>query len=99
MLHLIGFLITGLVAGLLARALVPGRQELSLGKTTLLGAAGALIAGFLGRAAGWYGPDDGAGFIAATVGAIIVLMAYIAIAKSRHPGITGSHRNDIRDAA
>jgi len=97
MLHLIGFLITGLIAGALARAIFPGKQSLSLGKTTLLGAAGALLVGFLGRALGWYGPDDGAGFIAATVGAVLVLAAYVKFAK---PGSTSlSSRDDFRRAA
>jgi len=91
MLHFIGFLITGLVAGLLARAILPGRQDLSIAKTTILGMIGAVLVGFLGRAVGWYGPDDGAGFIASTIGAIAVLVIYITATKK---GSIGSRRSD-----
>lgn len=90
MFHFIGFLITGLIAGLLARAVMPGRQDLSLLKTTLLGAVGALLAGWLGRAVGWYGPEDGAGFIASTLGALIVLGIYIGVSRKKTIGGTTS---------
>jgi uncharacterized membrane protein YeaQ/YmgE (transglycosylase-associated protein family) len=44
--------------------------------TTVLGIVGALLGGWLGQAFGWYGPDDGAGFFAATIGAVVVLLIY-----------------------
>jgi uncharacterized membrane protein YeaQ/YmgE (transglycosylase-associated protein family) len=83
MFHLIGFIITGLIVGLIARAIVPGRDNMGWGLTALLGVIGALVAGWLGRAVGWYGPDDGAGFLASTVGAIIVLLVYHAVSHNR----------------
>lgn len=93
MFHLIGFIIFGFVVGLIARALLPGRQHMTLLKTTLLGMAGSLLAGWFGRAVGWYGPDDGAGFIVSTAGAIIVLVVYHLIARRR--GITGSQNQQF----
>jgi uncharacterized membrane protein YeaQ/YmgE (transglycosylase-associated protein family) len=81
MLHIIGFIITGLIVGLLARAVKPGDDSMGLAKTTLLGMVGALIAGWFGHAVGWYNIDEGAGFIAATVGAVVVLAAYYAITR------------------
>jgi uncharacterized membrane protein YeaQ/YmgE (transglycosylase-associated protein family) len=76
MLHFIGFIIMGFIVGLVARAVKPGNDRMGLGLTTLLGIAGALLGGWLGRAFGWYGPEDGAGFIMATLGAVIVLSVY-----------------------
>jgi uncharacterized membrane protein YeaQ/YmgE (transglycosylase-associated protein family) len=99
MFHFIGFLITGLVAGLLARALMPGRQGLTLLKTTLVGMVGALIAGWLGRSLGWYGPEDGAGFVASTIGAFVVLGIYVAVAKKGTVGRITSDRDYPRKAA
>ncbi|RYZ68591.1 MAG: GlsB/YeaQ/YmgE family stress response membrane protein [Proteobacteria bacterium] len=83
MFALIGFIISGLIIGLIARALKPGDDSMSLTKTTLLGMAGSMIAGWLGRAVGWYGPEDGAGFIVSTVGAIALLAVYYAITHKR----------------
>lgn len=91
MLHLIGFIVTGFIVGLLARAALPGRQDLTLGKTVLLGIVGSLIAGWFGRAVGWYGPDDGAGFIASTLGAIVVLVIY---ARATHRRLTNFSDKD-----
>ena len=63
----------GLVAGLLARALKPGNDKLSLLWTIVLGIAGALLAWFIGGAVGWYAPGEPAGFIASVVGAVVLL--------------------------
>lgn len=68
------FLLVGFIAGLLARAIMPGNDAMGWLWTTLLGIGGALIAGFLGRALGWYEPGDvGVGIVAATIGAIVLL--------------------------
>lgn len=72
----LGWILFGFVVGLIARALMPGRDPLGLIGTTVLGILGALLGGWAGRALGWYGSNDTAGFIAATVGAIIVLLLY-----------------------
>ena len=79
MLYFIGFIITGFIVGLIARALKPGDDNMGFAKTTLLGIAGAVIAGWFGRAVGWYAPDEGAGFIFSTLGAIVVLSVYYMI--------------------
>jgi uncharacterized membrane protein YeaQ/YmgE (transglycosylase-associated protein family) len=68
--------IIGLVAGALAKLIMPGRDPGGIIVTMLIGVAGALLAGFLGRAAGWYSQGEPAGFIAAVVGAIILLGIY-----------------------
>ena len=77
-------LIVGLIAGALAKLVMPGRQGGGMIITMLLGMAGALIAGALGHAVGWYHTgDEGPGILAATVGALIVLVAYGAITRRR----------------
>jgi uncharacterized membrane protein YeaQ/YmgE (transglycosylase-associated protein family) len=69
-------LIIGLVVGLVAKMLMPGRDPGGFIITTLLGIAGAYIAYFLGRAVGWYTEGEPAGFIASVVGAIVLLAVY-----------------------
>jgi uncharacterized membrane protein YeaQ/YmgE (transglycosylase-associated protein family) len=86
MFHIIGFILFGLIVGLLARLLMPGKDRMSLPMTALLGIAGALLAGFLGRLLHWYGPGDRAGFITATLGALLVLFAYNRLVLKRGPG-------------
>ncbi len=83
MLQIIGAIIIGGLAGLLAKLIMPGRDPGGFIITILLGIAGAFVATFLGRALGWYGPDDGAGFIGAVIGAIIILAIYRWIAGRR----------------
>jgi uncharacterized membrane protein YeaQ/YmgE (transglycosylase-associated protein family) len=80
---IIGWIVIGLLAGGIAKLLMPGRDPGGCIITILLGIAGALLAGFLGRAVGWYGPDDGAGFIAAIVGAFVLLLLYRVILRRR----------------
>jgi uncharacterized membrane protein YeaQ/YmgE (transglycosylase-associated protein family) len=69
-------IIIGLVAGVLAKFFMPGKDPGGIIMTILLGIAGALVATLLGRLVGWYQPGETAGFIAATLGAILVLFAY-----------------------
>ena len=82
-------IVIGLVAGVLAKLIMPGPNEPSgFILTTILGIVGAFVATWIGQAIGWYRPDQGAGFIAATVGAIIVLFVYGMIAgRRRDPGV------------
>ena len=77
-------IIIGFVAGVIAKFLMPGDNEpRGFILTTILGIAGAFVATWLGQTLGWYGPNEGAGFIGAIVGAIIVLAAWAAIARQR----------------
>ena len=70
-------ILIGFVAGLIARFLVPGPNNPSgFILTVVLGIAGSFLATFIGQAIGWYRPDQGAGFIAATVGAALVLFIW-----------------------
>ena len=77
-------IIIGFLAGVIAKFLMPGPNEPSgFVLTTILGIVGAFVATYLGQALGWYGPDQGAGLIGATVGAIIVLLIYGMVAGRR----------------
>jgi uncharacterized membrane protein YeaQ/YmgE (transglycosylase-associated protein family) len=73
---LIGTLVIGLIIGAVAKLLVPGRDPGGCLITILLGIAGALMAGYLGRAVDWYEPGEPAGFIASVIGAMLILLLY-----------------------
>jgi uncharacterized membrane protein YeaQ/YmgE (transglycosylase-associated protein family) len=74
-------IVIGFFAGVVAKLIMPGRDPGGFIITTLLGIVGAVVATYLGQAMGWYGPEDGAGFVGAVVGAIILLIVYRLIAK------------------
>lgn len=76
-------IIIGFIAGLVAKFLMPGRDPGGFIITTLLGIIGAVVATYLGQAVGWYRPGEGAGFIGAVVGAVIVLGIYRMIVSRR----------------
>ena len=76
-------IIIGFIAGLVAKFLMPGRDPGGFIITTILGISGAGVASYLGQAVGWYRPGEGAGFIGAVVGAVIVLFAYRMIVSRR----------------
>ncbi len=80
-MHLIGAIIIGFFAGVIAKLLMPGKDPGGFIITTLLGMGGALLATFLGRSFGWYGPNENAGFLASIVGAILILFLYRVIAR------------------
>jgi uncharacterized membrane protein YeaQ/YmgE (transglycosylase-associated protein family) len=82
-MHIIVTIIIGFVAGLVAKLLMPGRDPGGFIITILLGIAGAFVATYLGQAIGWYRADQGAGFIGAVVGAVIILAIYRAIVGRR----------------
>lgn len=73
---LIWMCLIGLLVGALAKWMMPGRDPGGWFVTMLVGIAGAVIAGFLGRLVGWYEPGQGAGLIASLLGAILVLWLY-----------------------
>ena len=78
---LIGTIIIGFLAGLVAKFLHPGRDPGGFIITTLLGIVGAVVATYLGQAIGWYRAGEGAGFLGAVVGAVIILAIYTAMAR------------------
>jgi uncharacterized membrane protein YeaQ/YmgE (transglycosylase-associated protein family) len=73
---ILGWILFGLIVGALAKLLMPGRDPGGIVVTILLGIVGALMGGFLGRLLGLYAPGEPAGFVAATLGAILVLALY-----------------------
>jgi uncharacterized membrane protein YeaQ/YmgE (transglycosylase-associated protein family) len=79
--------IIGLIAGAIAKLLMPGKDPGGLLITMLLGVAGALIAGFLGRMVGWYEPGQGAGIIASILGAMLLLWIYRRMQMSKAGGV------------
>ena len=70
---IIGTILVGFIVGLIARAVKPGNDSMGIIMTTLLGIAGAFIAGFLGQALGWYSAGEPAGWIASVIGAVLLL--------------------------
>ena len=81
---ILGWIVIGGLAGALAKLLMPGRDPGGCIITILLGIAGAVLAGWVGRAVGWYGPNEqGAGFVAAVVGAFVLLLLYRLIVRRR----------------
>lgn len=96
---IIGWIIFGFVVGLLARAIMPGRDSMGFGATAVLGILGGLVAGWLGTALGWYTADSGAGLIAATIGAIVVLGIYNAVVGRRRTRLTDTKSGRDRFAA
>ena len=76
MLSILGWIVFGLIVGVIAKLLMPGRDPGGFIVTILLGIAGALLGGFLGRALGFYGPGEAAGFVMSLIGAIVLLLLY-----------------------
>ena len=92
----IWIVVVGFVAGIIARILSPGpNNPAGFILTTVLGIAGAFLATFVGQTIGWYRPDQGAGFIAATIGALVVLFIWNRLVVHRivpDPGAPGGPR-------
>ena len=83
MFGIIGWILFGLIVGILAKFVMPGKDPGGLIVTILIGIAGAVIGGYIGRTLGWYGPEEPAGFIVATLGAILLLALYRAVAGKK----------------
>jgi uncharacterized membrane protein YeaQ/YmgE (transglycosylase-associated protein family) len=79
----IAWILFGLIVGIIAKLLMPGRDPGGFIVTILLGVVGALLGGFVGRAMGLYGPNEGAGWIVSILGAIILLAIYRMVARPR----------------
>jgi uncharacterized membrane protein YeaQ/YmgE (transglycosylase-associated protein family) len=82
-MHVIGWIVFGLVVGALAKLVMPGRDPGGIIVTMLIGIAGSLFGGFLGRAMGLYGPGQAAGFLMSFLGAVILLMLYRMMIRRR----------------
>ena len=83
MFGLLGWIFFGLIVGALAKLVMPGRDPGGIVVTILLGIVGAVIGGFVGRALGFYGPNEAAGFLMSFLGAVVLLVIYRAIAGRR----------------
>jgi uncharacterized membrane protein YeaQ/YmgE (transglycosylase-associated protein family) len=81
MAGILGWIVFGLIVGVIAKLVMPGRDPGGIVVTAFLGVAGALVAGFLGHFAGLYAAGDPAGFITSVLGAILLLFTY---RKLRH---------------
>jgi uncharacterized membrane protein YeaQ/YmgE (transglycosylase-associated protein family) len=75
-MELMGWIFLGLIAGAIAKFIMPGRDPGGCIVTMLLGIAGALLAGYIGRIAGFYQEGQRAGFLAAILGAVLILFVY-----------------------
>ena len=80
---IITWILFGLVIGVIAKLLMPGRDPGGFIVTILLGIAGALLGGFIGRLMGFYGPDESAGWIMSILGAIVLLLLYRMMVRRR----------------
>ena len=83
-MHILWMLIIGLVAGALAKLLMPGKDPGGVIVTMLLGVAGSFVAGFIGRSLGHYQHGDRPGLIASVIGAFILLGAYRLYLRATH---------------
>lgn len=75
-MHIIGWIVFGVVVGIVAKFLMPGRDPGGFVITAILGIVGALVGGFVGRSIGWYREGDPVGFVMAVIGSIILLALY-----------------------
>lgn len=73
---MIGFILAGLIIGAIAKFVMPGRDPGGIIVTMLIGVAGAVLAGWAGRALGFYGPEEPAGWISSIIGAVALLALY-----------------------
>jgi uncharacterized membrane protein YeaQ/YmgE (transglycosylase-associated protein family) len=77
----LGWIVFGLVVGVIAKFLMPGRDPGGFVITVILGIVGAVVGGFIGRTLGWYREGDPVGFVMALIGAIILLVVYRAVSR------------------
>ena len=80
-MHILWTIVIGFVVGLIAKLIHPAKEHMGFIMTVLLGIGGSLLATFAGKAIGWYQPGQGAGFIGALIGAIVILVVYGAMMK------------------
>ncbi len=82
-MNILAWIFFGLIVGIVAKLLTPGRDPGGIIVTILLGIAGALVGGYLGRAMGWYHTGQPAGFLMAVLGSIILLILYRLVVPRR----------------
>jgi uncharacterized membrane protein YeaQ/YmgE (transglycosylase-associated protein family) len=80
---ILAWVLFGLVVGIIAKLLMPGRDPGGFIVTILVGIAGAVLGGFIGRAMGLYGPNESAGWIVSILGAMLLLFIYRMVARPR----------------
>jgi uncharacterized membrane protein YeaQ/YmgE (transglycosylase-associated protein family) len=80
-MHIVWTIIIGFLAGLVARMITPGPGPSGFFVTAALGIAGSLAATYIGQAVGWYQAGEGAGFIAAVIGAALLILLYRLFAR------------------
>jgi len=83
MLSILGWILFGLIVGVIAKLLMPGRDPGGIVVTAALGIAGALLGGFVGRVLRLYQSGQGAGYVMATLGAVVILFLYRQVSKAR----------------
>jgi len=81
---ILGWMLFGLIVGVLAKLVMPGRDPGGIIVTMLLGIAGAVLGGFIGRALGFYGEGEPAGFLMAFLGAVVLLLLYRMMGRRRY---------------
>ena len=86
MFGVLGWILFGLIVGVIAKLLMPGRDPGGFIVTILLGIVGAVLGGFVGRSLGFYGPEDAAGFFMSLLGAVLLLFLY-RLAIRRRPTV------------
>lgn len=84
-MHYLWMALVGLVVGALAKLIVPGKDPGGVVITMLIGIAGALLAGFIGRAVGLYQAGQSAGFLMSLAGAVVLLLVYHAVRRKAAP--------------
>lgn len=82
MMHWIWIILIGFVAGLVARALTPGKSVTGFIMTAVLGVAGSVLASFIGQSLGWYSAGQVAGFIGSVIGAVVLLLIYHLVTRN-----------------
>ena len=80
---ILAWIVFGLAVGIIAKLVTPGRDPGGFIVTMLLGIAGALLGGFIGRAMGFYGPKESAGWLMSIGGAVLLLLLYRLVARRR----------------
>ncbi|HKT79082.1 MAG TPA: GlsB/YeaQ/YmgE family stress response membrane protein [Vicinamibacterales bacterium] len=86
-MSILGWIVFGVIVGVIAKLLMPGRDPGGFVVTMLLGIAGALLGGMIGRLAGLYGPNDTAGYLMSIVGAIVLLFLYRMVRRGPRPAV------------